>query len=99
MKKIFLSIVFLLLMSISIIGCTGNAKEPSSLQLLKTITVGKIPDLDSLPFIIAQHNGYFEEEGIEVKLEHFKSAADRYTALQTKKNSRSNIRYACSSIF
>jgi NitT/TauT family transport system substrate-binding protein len=85
MKKKHLAIVSLLLICISISGCTGKEKEPSITQPLKTLTVGIMPDLDSLPFIIAQHNGYFKEEGLEVKLEHFKSAADRDTALQTKK--------------
>jgi NitT/TauT family transport system substrate-binding protein len=42
-----------------------------------------MPDVDSIPLIIAQHEGYFEKEGIHVELEHFKSAIDRDTALQT----------------
>ena len=72
-------------MSISIVGCTNKAKEETSSQPLKTLTIGVMPDLDSLPLIIADHNGYFKEEGIQVKIEHFKSAADRDTALQTGK--------------
>jgi NitT/TauT family transport system substrate-binding protein len=85
MKKNFLAIVLILMISISIIGCERNAKEATNSQPLKTLTIGIMPDLDSLPFIIAEHNGYFKEEGIDVKIEHFKSAADRDTALQTQK--------------
>ena len=72
-------------MSISIVGCSNNATKETNTQSLKTLTIGVMPDLDSLPFIIAEHNGYFNEEGIQVKIEHFKSAADRDTALQTDK--------------
>jgi NitT/TauT family transport system substrate-binding protein len=85
MKKNFLAIVLIFMISISIVGCESKAKEATNSHPLKTLTVGIMPDLDSLPFIISEHNGYFKEEGIEVKIEHFKSAADRDTALQTKK--------------
>jgi NitT/TauT family transport system substrate-binding protein len=85
MKKNFLAIVLIFMISISIVGCQSKAKEATNSQPLKTLTIGIMPDLDSLPFIIAEHNGYFKKEGIEVKIEHFKSAADRDTALQTEK--------------
>lgn len=44
-----------------------------------------MPDLDSIPFIVAEHNGYFKEEGLDLKIEHFKSAPDRDAALQAGK--------------
>ncbi|MBZ9608030.1 ABC transporter substrate-binding protein [Clostridium estertheticum] len=85
MKKFFLTLMLVLIMSISIIGCSNNQKKDTSSQSLKTLTIGVMPDLDSLPLIIAEHNGYFKQEGFQVKLEHFKSASDRDTALQTGK--------------
>ncbi|MBU3091980.1 ABC transporter substrate-binding protein [Clostridium sp. CF011] len=85
MKKNFLTLMLVLIMSISIIGCSNNQKKDTSSQSLKTLTIGVMPDLDSLPLIIAEHNGYFKQEGFQVKLEHFKSASDRDTALQTGK--------------
>ena len=42
-----------------------------------------MPDVDSIPFIIAQEKGYFKEEGIEVTISPFKSAVDRDSALQS----------------
>ena len=84
MKKIFLAFVLLLMVSVSIVGCSKRKEETGS-ESIKTLIIGVMPDVDSLPFIIAQHNGYFKEEGIQVKIEHFKSAADRDTALQTGK--------------
>jgi len=85
MKKNILILVLVLTMSIGIIGCSNKAKKDSSSQSVKTLTIGVMPDLDSLPFIIAEHNGYFKEEGIQAKIEHFKSASDRDTALQAGK--------------
>lgn len=85
MKKKFLSIALVLMMSVGITSCSTKPDQSKNSQALKTLTIGIMPDLDSLPFIIAEHNGYFKEEGIEVQIEHFKSAADRDTALQTEK--------------
>lgn len=42
-----------------------------------------MPDIDSIPFIIAQEKGYFKEEGVNVELQQFKSAMDRDSALQS----------------
>ncbi|GCD10647.1 ABC transporter substrate-binding protein [Clostridium tagluense] len=85
MKKKFLALTLVFIMGISIVGCTSKVKEDAGLKPKKTLTIGAMPDLDSVPVIIAEHNGYFKEEGIDVKIEHFKSATDRDTALQTGK--------------
>ena len=85
MKKNILALALVLIMSIGIVGCTSKVKDETSSKPIKTLTIGIMPDLDSLPFIIAEHNGYFKEEGIQVKIEHFKSASDRDTALQAGK--------------
>lgn len=42
-----------------------------------------MPDVESIPFIIAEKNGYFTKEGVKVKIEHFTSARDRDSALQS----------------
>ena len=75
MKKRLLMTALTLIMSISIVGCSTPPQEKSNNQPLKSITIGVMPDLDSLPIIIAAHNEYFKEEGMDVKIEHFKSAA------------------------
>jgi len=33
------------------------------------LTIGLMPDTDSIPFIIAAERGYFAEEGVEVELQ------------------------------
>ncbi|MCM1991671.1 ABC transporter substrate-binding protein [Oceanirhabdus seepicola] len=85
MKKKSLLIALILIISISLLGCTSQTNKEDSSAPLQPLTIGVMPDLDSIPFIIAEHNGYFKEEGIDVTIEHFKSAMDRDTALQTKK--------------
>lgn len=67
MKKIILLIGILILT-----GCTRSTPEPDS------ILVGLMPDVTSLPFIIAQERGFLPDN---VSIEVFRSAADRDAAL------------------
>lgn len=61
-------------------GCGQEAADKSSAR--KEITIGTMPDVDSIPFIIAQEKGFFKEEGLTVHIKPFKSAMDRDSALQ-----------------
>ena len=81
MKK-NLVIVMLVLVSIAalISGCGSNGDKNKEMQGL---AVGVMPDIDSVPIIIAQEKGYFAEEGLKVDIQHFKSAMDRDAALQS----------------
>ncbi|HCW50997.1 MAG TPA: hypothetical protein DGR79_02870 [Clostridiales bacterium] len=56
-------------------GDDGASPEP--------ITVGLLPIVDSLPFFVADRNGYFTEAGVEVDLQVYQSALLRDTALQS----------------
>lgn len=80
MKKVLIG--FLIIISLVFMGCSQE-KDVSAPE--KTITIGVMPDVESIPFIIAEKNGYFEKEGVKVNIEHFKSAKDRDSALQTGK--------------
>ena len=85
MKKILLY----LLTSITIFTFTacGKSKETNNTAAenapKKTITIGVLPDTDSVPFVIADKKGYFEKAGVQVKIEQFKSAKDRDSAFQS----------------
>lgn len=83
MKRKILVILFILILSLTLVGCFGDNSKNASSQELQSLKIGVMPDLDSIPFIIAQHNGYFKDEGLDVQIEHFKSAIDRDTAIQT----------------
>ncbi len=76
MKKRLICIAMALLVVVSI-GAGCAAEKPS-----QTLTIGVLPDVDSIPIIIAQEKGFFEKEGVDVKIEHFKSAPDRESAVQ-----------------
>ena len=78
MKKTIFSTIILLILSITLMGCNQKETKENS-----PLAIGVLPDLDSIPFIIAEHNNYFEEEGITVTIEQFKSAMDRDSAIQT----------------
>lgn len=72
--------MLLVVFSLSLIGCGEGQEVPNP---KKTINIGVMPDVESIPFIIAEKNGYFEKENVQVKIEHFKSAKDRDSALQS----------------
>ncbi|MGI5922140.1 MAG: ABC transporter substrate-binding protein [Syntrophomonadaceae bacterium] len=80
MKKI-LACLLIVLAGLSFAGC---AKDKSAAPQ-KAINIGVMPDVESIPFIIAEKNGYFEKEGVKVNIEHFTSAKDRDSALQSGK--------------
>lgn len=65
-------------------GCVNDKKQDAPKQgQLQTLNIGLMPDVDSIPFIIAQEKGYFKEEGLTVTLKSFKSAMERDSALQS----------------
>lgn len=84
MKKC-ISLLMLMAMVFVLGACSVNKGEDTAQTSgkLGTITLGLMPDVDSLPFIIAQEKGYFKEEGLTVNLKSFKSAVDRDSALQS----------------
>ena len=79
--KRFLAVV-LSLMLLFVVGCGSEPQEATDVKLSK-LTIGLMPDTDSIPFIIAAERGYFAEEGVEVELVPFKSAMERDAALQS----------------
>ncbi|WP_094606473.1 Putative aliphatic sulfonates-binding protein [Sporomusa silvacetica DSM 10669] len=82
-KNVVLITIALLLLVLA--GCASEKKENTVQKQgqLQNITIGLMPDVDSIPFIIAQEKGYFKEEGITVTLKPFKSAMERDSALQS----------------
>ncbi len=79
MKKIV--ILVCLLMAMALAGCGGT--QEAGKKDLPPLKIGLMPDTDSLPFIVAKEKGYFDEEGVQVDLQPFKSAMDRDAAFQS----------------
>ncbi len=81
-KLLFVCIALLVLAA----GCgkdTAKQEAPASNGAKSALSVGLMPDTDSVPFIVAKEKGFFAEEGVEVTLHPFKSAMDRDAALQS----------------
>ena len=84
MRKVFAILAAVMLIAVAA-GCgnTNQTSESSQGKKLQPLTIGVMPDTDSIPFIIAQEKGYFAEEGLNVTVQQFKSAMDRDSALQS----------------
>lgn len=70
-------VVLLLALFPVLTGCDLLSKEPGNLK------IGVLPILDTLPLYVADQEGFFESEGIEVELLPFSSALERDVAMQT----------------
>ena len=79
MKRYF-GIALLLFCLLLSAGC---GEQPSEKKAAQKLTIGLMPDTDSIPFLIAEEKGYFREEGVEIHLQQYKSAMDRDSALQS----------------
>lgn len=58
----------------------GPAGLPA--QGVPSLALGILQDVDSVPFVVADLQGFFREAGVEVRLERFPSAVNRDAALQ-----------------
>ncbi|MGV8905395.1 MAG: ABC transporter substrate-binding protein [Acetobacterium sp.] len=76
MKKLTIIGLVLVLM-FSFAGCQ---KETAG---QKTLTIGLMASADAIPIILADQQGLFEKEQVQVKYEIFKSAKDRDAAYQS----------------
>lgn len=77
MKRVILLISLLIVFVLS--GCVNTEETQEGAEVFR---IGILPDDSSIPLVIADDQGFFEEEGIEVELMLFRSAVDRDSALQ-----------------
>jgi NitT/TauT family transport system substrate-binding protein len=76
----YINYLFLLGVILFLVGC-GATSQPKEDTTLK---VGLLPIMDALPFFVAQQQGYFEGEGINVEMVPVKSAQESNALLQAK---------------
>lgn len=79
LKKI-IALAMTAVMTASMVAC-GSTKEESKEEKTK-LSVGVMGSIDAVPLVIAEQNGYFAEEGIDLDLQIFAAAKDRDAALQ-----------------
>jgi NitT/TauT family transport system substrate-binding protein len=65
-------------------ACTAPAAAPTAAPEDGKLRMSLLPILDVIPFFIADQNGYFKEQGIQVELVPVKSAQERDVLFQTK---------------
>ena len=83
-KNLFLA-TLTVMVGLTLTACgSEKTQQPSTTQTDETITLnfGAMGSIDAVPLVIAQENGYFKEEGLNVNLEMFTAAKDRDAALQ-----------------
>ena len=73
-------ITLIILIAVLVSGCGASGKSQNEKMSLK---FGLMPAVDSVPFLLAEKNGYFSELGLNVELQIFSNAQDRQSALQT----------------
>ena len=76
------NIRILLLFTAVFITTTARIFAGGEAETSGTVRIGILPDVDSVPFVIAQQKGYFESEGAEVELQQFMNPVSRDTAFQ-----------------
>lgn len=82
MKKINFIIILCVILCVSCTNKTSENKE-STKESNQLLTIGVMSSMDYLPLAIAEREGYFKQEGIDVKIEKFYSANERDAAFQS----------------
>lgn len=84
-RKSFSSLVLSLVLVLALItGCgQKNTANPGDSQAGDTLTIGSMTIEENLPVLVAQQNGYFAEQNLEVKLLTFQSPVELQSAFQT----------------
>jgi NitT/TauT family transport system substrate-binding protein len=65
--------------------CIANSVFAQPNAEMQTIRIGIMPDVDSLPFMLADSQNLFEKQGVEVSLVKFQSPVERDAAFQAGK--------------
>lgn len=94
MKRISMLFLLLAMIGTLVVGCgsTNNqntedaggtaAEAPKEVP---TLTLGLLPSIDAIPFIIAHDQGFDKKHGVNLDIQTFKSAKDRDVAFQAGK--------------
>jgi NitT/TauT family transport system substrate-binding protein len=77
MKKLFFAVCCLGLMTLSL-----HARPQAEAVTGAPLRIGIMPDADSLPFMAARDEGFFEQEGVIVELISFSNPQERDAAIQ-----------------
>ncbi|MGD1833152.1 MAG: ABC transporter substrate-binding protein [Sphaerochaetaceae bacterium] len=68
----------IMMIAVSVSLCAQGVQE------MQKVKIGILPDVDSLPFMLADFEQLFDEEGVEVELVMFQSPVERDAAFQAR---------------
>lgn len=85
-KQVIMVLMLVVVISALAVGCSTN-KEANSAEdkEIPVLSLGLLPSIDAIPFIIAHEQGFDKEHGVTLNIETFKSAKDRDVAFQADK--------------
>lgn len=78
MKKFFMSALVIITMLGLLLACTNDTSKQED----HSLKIGLMPDIGMLPLLVAEKEGLFARENVDVELLVFKSAKERDAALQ-----------------
>lgn len=83
--KRFGIIVGLLLIALVFIGCSEEKEGQKELEkeAAGKFKIGVLPIEDTMPLLVAEKNGYFKEENLQVELLNFQSPVEHSNAMQS----------------
>ena len=77
LRRLFTGIIALTMLAFA--GCSTSASDKTKNMAL---TIGLMPAVDSAPILLADKKGYFNELGLDVRIEIYTNAQNRQSALQ-----------------
>lgn len=83
MRKLFPAVFFLPLFLLACCTTKNNKQEVNTSKELQPLTLGLMPSMDGLPFVIARQQGFYDSLGIEVNFIKYYSPIERDAALQS----------------
>lgn len=80
-KKLTVVAVILLVVAL-LAGCGQEKKTPQKAEQ-EQLKIGVLPIEDIMPMVVAEKNGYFAQENLQVELVRFQSAVEQGNAMQS----------------
>ncbi|SHK39098.1 ABC transporter substrate-binding protein [Desulforamulus aeronauticus] len=80
--KKFTMVLILLLVVTLLAGCAQEKKAPPKTEK-QPLKIGVLPIEDIMPMVVAEKNGYFTQENLQVELIRFQSAVEQGNAMQS----------------
>lgn len=79
-RRTLLTVLFLALILLCFLATDARTKVIQAQS--RPLRIGLMPDVNSLPYLVAEREGLFDQVGVEVELVKFQSASTRDSALQ-----------------